>query len=127
MLLTLVTVFLICWAPLQIFNVILWWNQELRIAKTKLHYYLYFGLFFAFHLLSQFHTFLNPFIYCYMSNNFSVSDLRSILDRRLPKSCYEKPMHRRSDVDRNSLEFRTARTGTPSTTKTQLSINISVV
>ncbi|XP_054160000.1 RYamide receptor-like [Oppia nitens] len=121
MLVTLVTVFLICWAPLQIYNLVIWIFQDLRNPTSKLHEYLFYGLFFASHLLSQFHTFLNPFIYCYMSNNFSVADLRSILDKRLPKSCYEKPVQRRS-----SFEFR-ARTGTPSTTKTQFSINNSVL
>jgi hypothetical protein len=73
MLLTLVTVFLICWLPIQVFNLTIWWFQELRSPKSRIHYYLYFGLYFSFHLLSQFHTFLNPFIYCYMSNNFNVS------------------------------------------------------
>ncbi len=73
MLLTLVSVFLICWLPIQLFNLIVWSYEELRHPQNSTQYYLYFGLYFSFHLLSQFHTFLNPFIYCYMSNNFHVS------------------------------------------------------
>jgi hypothetical protein len=73
MLLTLVTVFLVCWLPIQIFNLTIWLFQDLRNPDTYFQYYLYFGLYFTFHLLSQFHTFLNPFIYCFMTNNFTVS------------------------------------------------------
>lgn len=83
MLLTLVSVFLICWLPIQVFNLIIWCFQDLRSPQSSTHYYLYFGLYFSFHLLSQFHTFLNPFIYCYMSNNFNVSLNLFLLNSRI--------------------------------------------
>ncbi len=73
MLLLLVSVFLICWLPIQIFDLIIWCFPELRDSKSKTHYYVYFGLYFSCHLLSQFNTFMNPIIYIFMSNNFKVS------------------------------------------------------
>ncbi len=73
MLLTLVSVFLICWLPIQLFDLIIWCFQELRIAQTNTHYYIYFGSYFSCHILSQFHTFMNPIINIFMSSNFKVS------------------------------------------------------
>jgi uncharacterized membrane protein len=74
MLLLLVSVFLICWLPIQLFDLLIWCFPELRDSTSKTHYYVYFGLYFSCHLLLQFHTFMNPIIYIFMSNNFKVSN-----------------------------------------------------
>ncbi len=73
MLLILVSVFLICWLPIQLFDLTIWCFQELRYPKSNTHYYVYFGLYFSCHILSQFHTFMNPIINIFMSSNFKVS------------------------------------------------------
>jgi hypothetical protein len=73
MLITLVFFFLICWLPIQLFDLIVWCFQELRYPKTYTHYYIFFGLYFSYHILSQFHTFVNPIIYIFMTRKFNVS------------------------------------------------------
>ena len=74
MLCTLVSTFLICWLPIQIFNLIIWFYDEIRHSQSQTHYYIYVITYFTCHWLSMVHTFLNPFIYCYMSNSFNVSN-----------------------------------------------------
>jgi len=52
MLLILVIGFVICWFPLQLFNLIFWLFDDLRIPTSKTYYYIYVGTYFACHWLS---------------------------------------------------------------------------
>ncbi len=72
MLLTLVTVFLICCLPIKLFDLTVWMFQELRYPKSNTHYYIYFGLYFSYRILSQFHTFMDPIINIFRTRNFNV-------------------------------------------------------
>jgi hypothetical protein len=52
MLIILVIGFAICWFPLQLFNLIFWLFDDLRIPSSKTYYYVYVGTYFACHWLS---------------------------------------------------------------------------
>ncbi len=52
MLIILVIGFAICWFPLQLFNLIFWLFDDLRIPTSKTYYYTYVGTYFACHWLS---------------------------------------------------------------------------
>ncbi len=52
MLIILVIGFAICWFPLQLFNLIFWLFDDLRIPTSKTYYYIYVGTYFACHWLS---------------------------------------------------------------------------
>lgn len=79
MLLLLVISFIICWTPGQIFYLMLWLSEDIRQdtndennGSLMAYSTLYYTMYFIFHWLSCSHTIMNPFIYCFFSNNFKV-------------------------------------------------------
>nr|XP_027195805.1 RYamide receptor-like [Dermatophagoides pteronyssinus] len=94
MLLLLVISFIICWSPCQIFYLMLWIFEDIRqdpnavnvdndndVAAVGSSYYsiIYYSIYFISHWLACSHTIMNPFIYCFCSNNFQMTDLAAII------------------------------------------------
>lgn len=70
MLVTIVIVFVVCWLPLQVSSIIVWFYPP---SMSNAHaYQLYIFVAFLCHWLAMAHSFLNPFIYGFMSENFKV-------------------------------------------------------
>ncbi|CAG2172044.1 unnamed protein product [Oppiella nova] len=87
MLMLIVVMFAICWLPIQLFGLIVWFHPI--SLDTDLQYNLYVGLYFASHWLSMSHSFINPLIYSYMSSNFRVLLRHSLfLDTDLQYNLY---------------------------------------
>lgn len=80
MLMTIVIVFALCWAPLHIFQMLVHFYPEMNNQKTKLSYYTYVGAYYVTHWLAMAHSFVNPFVYCFMCDNFRVSIFSAPLD-----------------------------------------------
>ena len=100
MLLLLVISFIICWSPCQIFYLMLWIFEDIRqdpnaiemddnddvvadAAATTASYYsiIYYSIYFISHWLACSHTIMNPFIYCFCSNNFQVCFIYNLIKR----------------------------------------------
>ncbi|CAG2103243.1 unnamed protein product, partial [Medioppia subpectinata] len=79
MLITIVILFAVCWLPIHIFNIIVWFFPP-NINKSKTLYMTYVFSYFFSHFLSMSHSFINPFVYGFMSENFKLS-LRRLLTR----------------------------------------------
>lgn len=74
MMASVVFVFILFWMPIQTFNVIIYFQHYLFVnGLESLDYDLYVAIFFFCHWLSMAHSFTNPIIYCFMSDNFRVS------------------------------------------------------
>jgi hypothetical protein len=91
-----VILFILCWTPIQVFNIVIWLYSDSLITQTKNEMDLYVGSFFVSHWLAMSHscgqknensnkkshlikffclfsTTVNPIVYCFMSDNFRVS------------------------------------------------------
>ncbi len=73
MLSTVVILFALCWLPIHIFSLLVYFHPKILNLKTKIEYYAYIGSYFFCHWISQFHSLVNPIVYCFMSENFRVS------------------------------------------------------
>ncbi|KAH9413990.1 hypothetical protein DERP_012367 [Dermatophagoides pteronyssinus] len=71
MLIMIVLIFVLCWLPIHIHSFIVWFHP-IRF-QTYLGYLLYVISFFICHWLAMAHSFLNPFIYGFMSENFKTN------------------------------------------------------
>ncbi|MBN3324363.1 NPY4R protein, partial [Atractosteus spatula] len=72
MLVSLVTVFAVCWLPLNTFNMVADWNYE---AVMYCHHDLIFSLC---HLMAMVSTCVNPIIYGFLNNNFK-KEVKSVV------------------------------------------------
>lgn len=81
MLITIVVLFAICWLPIHLFQLIRVFNQELlkRFIDYDASNVRYLFIVIASHWLSMANSFVNPMIYCFMSDNFRVSALHTCL------------------------------------------------
>ncbi|XP_075589998.1 galanin receptor type 1 isoform X3 [Dermatophagoides farinae] len=70
MLVTIVVLFAMCWFPIHLFQLLVWFHPTIQNQKTTFSYYLYVGSYFVCHWLAMAHSFVNPFVYCFMSGNF---------------------------------------------------------
>lgn len=70
MLVWIVILFILCWFPIHIFNIIVWFSPPK--LKTDTHHMIYVFTYFFCHFLSMSHSFINPFVYGFMSENFKV-------------------------------------------------------
>ncbi|CAG2117464.1 unnamed protein product [Medioppia subpectinata] len=84
MLSTVVILFGVCWLPIHIFSMLVYFYPQILNAKTKVAYNVYVGTYFFCHWISQFHSLVNPIVYCFMSENFRNS-LRSLI-----QSCFTR-------------------------------------
>ncbi|KAI1291842.1 putative G-protein coupled receptor 83 [Halotydeus destructor] len=78
MLATVVVLFALCWLPIQTFNLLHWFRVEFIDTSTDAGFHLYNGLFFVCHWLAMANSFVNPVVYCFMSDNFR-TDLRNLV------------------------------------------------
>lgn len=72
MLATIVVLFAMCWFPIHLFQLLVWFRPSIQKQKTTFSYYVYVGSYFACHWLAMAHSLVNPFVYCFMSDNFRV-------------------------------------------------------
>ncbi|KAH6947858.1 hypothetical protein HPB50_021843 [Hyalomma asiaticum] len=70
MLATVVVVFAVCWLPIHLMNLILYFDRAAMQPDTAEQEYLYIAAFFSCHWFSMANSFVNPIIYCFMSDNF---------------------------------------------------------
>ncbi|CAG2172698.1 unnamed protein product, partial [Oppiella nova] len=72
-----VILFAICWTPIQMFNFVIWMFGDSLKTRTQFQMNVYVSSFFLCHWLAMAHSLVlhhvNPFIYCFMSDNFRVS------------------------------------------------------
>ncbi|KAH7984110.1 hypothetical protein HPB52_017133 [Rhipicephalus sanguineus] len=73
MLATVVLMFAVCWLPIHLMNLILYFDRAAMQPDTAEQEYLYIAAFFSCHWFSMANSFVNPIIYCFMSDNFRVS------------------------------------------------------
>ncbi|KAH9389074.1 hypothetical protein TYRP_008428 [Tyrophagus putrescentiae] len=74
MLVTIVVMFFICWAPTHVFQLLVNFNFfNIQNQPQTFGYYTYVTSYFFIHWLSQAHCLVNPFVYCFMSDNFRFS------------------------------------------------------
>ena len=78
MLFTIVLLFVLCWLPIHTFSLLVWFYPNILNLKLKVEYFTYVGAFFACHWISQFHSLVNPIVYCFMSESFRVIDFLRI-------------------------------------------------
>ncbi|KAK8770635.1 hypothetical protein V5799_012900 [Amblyomma americanum] len=79
MLATVVLMFAVCWLPIHLMNLILYFDRAAMQPDTAEQEYLYIAAFFSCHWFSMANSFVNPIIYCFMSDNFRV-DLRQLME-----------------------------------------------
>nr|XP_046912757.1 RYamide receptor-like [Dermatophagoides farinae] len=79
-LITIIGVFTICWLPIQLFNILIYFKRNFLHVDSAFKYYAFVGSYFFCHWISMAHSFMNPIIYSFMSKNFR-SDLRIILTK----------------------------------------------
>ncbi|CAG2111905.1 unnamed protein product, partial [Medioppia subpectinata] len=65
-----VILFAICWTPIQMFNFVIWIFGNSLKTRTQFQMNVYVSSFFLCHWLAMAHSLVNPFIYCFMSDNF---------------------------------------------------------
>ncbi|KAH9392141.1 hypothetical protein TYRP_022166 [Tyrophagus putrescentiae] len=80
MLITIIGVFTLCWLPIQIFNILVFFAPNFLAASSPTKYYVFVFSYFFCHWISCAHSMLNPLIYSFMSKNFR-DDIRYIFGR----------------------------------------------
>ncbi|XP_037570441.2 substance-P receptor [Dermacentor silvarum] len=78
MLATVVLMFAVCWLPIHMMNLVVYFDRDAMLPDTAEQEYLYIAAFFSCHWFSMANSFVNPIIYCFMSDNFRV-DLRQLV------------------------------------------------
>ena len=71
-LMVVVATFVLCWSPLQLYNLLAIASPSTRNFNTEQQLNRYVYLYFAFHWLAMAHSCLNPVIYSFMSASFRV-------------------------------------------------------
>ncbi|XP_022242496.1 probable G-protein coupled receptor 83 [Limulus polyphemus] len=70
MLAVVVLLFAVCWLPIHTFNMLIYFKKSFIIVQSRKEYIIFVSAFFCCHWLSMANSFVNPFIYCFMSENF---------------------------------------------------------
>ncbi|GFT82701.1 tachykinin-like peptides receptor 86C [Nephila pilipes] len=78
MMFTVVILFAVCWLPIHIFNLLIYFNGSLVMPETDSEFVNFTAAFFSCHWISMANSFANPIIYCFMSENFR-TDLKQLL------------------------------------------------
>ncbi|XP_054157285.1 neuropeptide Y receptor type 5-like [Oppia nitens] len=79
MLVILVISFAACWLPIQVFNLVMWLCDDCRTLTSQFQINIYVSIYFICHFLSMAHALIDPIIYCFMSHNFKMDQLRSYM------------------------------------------------
>nr|XP_046919941.1 orexin receptor type 2-like [Dermatophagoides farinae] len=77
MLIIIIMVFTVCWLPIQLFNILIYFKTNFLHVDSEFKYYAFVGSYFFCHWISMAHSFMNPIIYSFMSKNFR-SDMKMI-------------------------------------------------
>ncbi|XP_033606134.1 gastrin/cholecystokinin type B receptor isoform X3 [Cryptotermes secundus] len=85
MLVTIVVLFALCWLPLQTFLLLYYFVPGFDSYQTDEERKVYALSYFACHWLANANSMVNPFVYCFMSDNFR-ADLRDLLTPRARNS-----------------------------------------
>ncbi|GFG30044.1 hypothetical protein Cfor_12342, partial [Coptotermes formosanus] len=85
MLVTIVVLFALCWLPLQTFLLLYYFVPGFDSYQTDEERKVYALSYFACHWLANANSMVNPFVYCFMSDNFR-ADLKDLLSLRARKS-----------------------------------------
>ncbi len=92
-----VILFIICWLPIHTFSLLVWFYPEISKVKTQFGFKTYVLSYIACHFLAMAHSFINPIVYCFMSQNFRVSIIYENIiiyynfitfDQQIPSSDY---------------------------------------
>jgi hypothetical protein len=75
MLVIIVVLFALCWLPLQTFLLLYYFVPGFDSYRTDEERKVYALSYFACHWLASANSMVNPFVYCFMSDNFRVSNL----------------------------------------------------
>ncbi|XP_067124300.1 RYamide receptor-like isoform X1 [Centruroides vittatus] len=78
MLAVVVLLFAACWLPIHVLNLLIYFFKDELSPNTDNEYYGYIAAFFSCHWLSMANSFVNPIIYCFMSDNFR-ADLKQLV------------------------------------------------
>ncbi|XP_064457053.1 RYamide receptor-like isoform X1 [Ornithodoros turicata] len=119
MLATVVLMFAVCWLPIHLLNLILYFDREAIFPSTDTGEYLYYAAFFSCHWFSMANSFVNPIIYCFMSDNFS-ADLKQLVRGCCP-SFQTKNGKRRALTKHNSFGGSSVRFSTSLNNMTSVS------
>ncbi|XP_066976401.1 uncharacterized protein [Macrobrachium rosenbergii] len=120
MMITVMVCFVLCWFPLQVLQFLIYFAPEITTCRGNACF-TYYMSFFACHWLAMANSFMNPFIYCFMSKNFREDLLQFI------RKCNRKRIRRtrsnkfsRSDLGSSfrSILYITHKTSVQSSTKT---------
>ncbi|GIY26625.1 hypothetical protein CEXT_7991 [Caerostris extrusa] len=72
MMFTVVILFAVCWLPIHIFNLLIYFSPNQVMPETDSQFTHFTTAFFTCHWISMANSFANPIIYCFMSENFRV-------------------------------------------------------
>jgi len=72
MLVIIVVLFVDCWLPIHVHSFVVYFYPNTFSVDSKMGYMTYVWTYFVCHWLAMAHSFLNPFIYGFMSENFKV-------------------------------------------------------
>ncbi|XP_054166202.1 G-protein coupled receptor 83-like [Oppia nitens] len=100
-----VILFAICWTPIQMFNFVIWIFGDSLKTRTQFQMNIYVSSFFICHWLAMAHSLVNPFIYCFMSDNFR-SDLKYFCSQLKRRSLLRSSSsHKSSSMRYNNSKF----------------------
>ncbi|GIY69693.1 substance-P receptor [Caerostris darwini] len=72
-----VVLFVVCWLPIQIFSLLVYFTPEYVLPEQDENFPGFAAAFLCCHWLSMANSFVNPIVYCFMSDNFR-TDLRQL-------------------------------------------------
>ncbi|XP_054722471.1 RYamide receptor-like [Uloborus diversus] len=78
MMATVVALFALCWLPIQVFGLLIYFHPDAVMPEKDEDFGSFAAAFLCCHWLSMANSFVNPLIYCFMSDNFR-TDLRQLL------------------------------------------------
>nr|AWT50645.1 neuropeptide receptor [Diaphorina citri] len=84
MLVTIVVMFALCWLPLQLFLFLFYFLPDFGVQHNDTAWQIYALSYFACHWMANANSCVNPFVYCFMSDNFR-TDLKDICQRAFGK------------------------------------------
>ncbi|MPC11318.1 Neuropeptide Y receptor type 4 [Portunus trituberculatus] len=128
MMIAVMVCFVLSWLPLQVLQFLIYFVPEITQCRGR-QCFTYYMSFFVCHWVAMANSFMNPFIYCFMSKNFRVPYLNVLLRFH---AISPKPSHgslRDYQVCRSSAKWRVVRSssGRGVSGRTVLAVKTSAV